>query len=62
MLFRSDMGLMVYDVFNLRKWGVTKQAEPEVSLFHARLEHGILEIPPYDSPEVLKGGKTGEYA
>lgn len=58
-----DMGLMVYDVFNLHKWGVTKQTEPEVSLFHARLENGVLKIPPYDSPEVLKGGKeTEEYA
>lgn len=58
-----DLGLMVYDVFNLHKWEVTKQAEPEVSLFHAQLNHGILEVPPYDSPEVLKGGKeTGEYA
>lgn len=58
-----DLGLMVYDVFNLHKCGVTKQTEPEVSLFHARLEDGVLEIPPYDSPEVLKGGKeTGEYA
>lgn len=58
-----DLGLMVYDVFNLHKWGVTKQTEPEVSLFHAHLDHGILEVPPYDSPEVLKGGKeTEEYA
>ncbi len=52
-----DLGLMVYDVFNLHKWGVTKQAEPEISLFHARLENGVLEVPSYDSPEVLKGGK-----
>lgn len=54
-----DLGLMVYDVFNLHKWKVTKQAEPEISLFHAKLEQGVLEIPPYDSPEVLKieGGK-----
>lgn len=59
----ADLGLMVYDVFNLHKWGVTKQTEPEVSLFHAHLKDGVLEIPPYDSPEVLKGGKeTGEYA
>lgn len=58
-----DLGLMVYDVFNLHKWGITKQAEPEVSLFHAQLNHGILEIPPYDSTEVLKGGReTEEYA
>lgn len=59
----ADLGLMVYDVFNLHKWGVTKQAEPEVSLFHAYLNEGVLEIPPYDSPEVLKAGKeTGKYA
>lgn len=58
-----DLGLMVYDVFNLHKWGVTKQAESDISLFHAHLNHGVLEVPPYDSPEVLKGGKeSGEYA
>lgn len=58
-----DLGLMVYDVFNLHKWDVTKQAEPEISLFHAQLNRGVLEVPPYDSPEVLKGGKEpGEYA
>ena len=58
-----DLGLMVYDVFNLHKWSVTKQAEPDISLFHAHLNRGVLEVPPYDSPEVLKGGKEpGEYA
>lgn len=58
-----DLGIMVYDVFNLHKWGVTKQAEPEISLFHGYLNRGVLEVPPYDSPEVLKGGKEpGEYA
>ena len=55
-----DLGLMVYDVFNLHKWGVTKQAEPEISLFHGHLNQGVLEVPPYDSPEVLKGGKEPE--
>lgn len=58
-----DLGLMVYDVFNLHKWDVTKQAEPEISLFHAYLNRGVLEVPPYHSSEVLKGGKeSGEYA
>ena len=58
-----DLGLMVYDVFNLHKWGVTKQTEPEISLFHGHLDRGVLEVPPYDSPEVLKGGKEpGGYA
>ena len=58
-----DLGVMVYDVFNLHKWGVTKQTEPEISLFHGHLDRGVLEVPPYDSPEVLKGGKEpGGYA
>ena len=58
-----DLGLMVYDVFNLHKWSVTKQAEPDISLFHAHLNRGVLEVPHYDPPEVLKGGKEqGEYA
>ena len=26
-----------------------------MSLFHAVMEHGVISIPPYDSPEVLKG-------
>ena len=49
-----DVGYMVYDVFDLHRFEVTKQAQPRVSLFHARLEHGVLRVPPYDSPEVLK--------
>lgn len=54
-----DLGLMVYDVFDLHQWKVTKQAEPQISLFHAKLEQGVLTVPPYDSPEVLKvkGGR-----
>ena len=26
-----------------------------MSLFHAVMENGVILIPPYDSPEVLKG-------
>lgn len=49
-----DLGYMVYDVFDLHRYEVTKKAKPAVSLFHARLEQGVLRIPAYDSDEVLK--------
>lgn len=52
-----DLGLMLYDVFDLHEWKVGKQAEPSVSLFRAQLDHGVLTVPPYDSPLVLKPGK-----
>ena len=50
-----DIGLMVYDVFDLHDDSVSKKAKPKLSLFHAVMEHGVVLIPPYDSPEVLKG-------
>lgn len=51
-----DLGLMVYDVFDLHDWAVRKKAKPCLSLYHARMENGVIEVPPYDSLEVLKGG------
>ena len=47
---------MVYDVFDLHDWAVRKKAKPCLSLYHARMENGVIAVPPYDSPEVLKGG------
>lgn len=52
-----DLGLMVYDVFDLYQWKVGKQAEPQVSLYHAKMEQGVISVPPWDSPLVLKPGK-----
>ena len=49
-----DLGLMLYDVFDLHKYKVTAKAEPFVSLFNAKLENGILEVPDFDSNLVLK--------
>lgn len=49
-----EVNPMLYDVFDLHQWKVGKKAEPFVSLFRAKLEHGVLEVPPYDSPLVLK--------
>ena len=53
-----DAGLMVYDVFDLHDASVSKKAKPKLSLFHAVMEHGVVQVPPYDSPEVLKGAET----
>lgn len=50
-----DIGLMVYDVFDLHDWSVRKKTIPKLSLFHAVMKHGVIKIPPYDSSEVLKG-------
>lgn len=48
-----DLGLMVYDVFDLSKPN-GNNALPFVSLFHAKLDDGILEVPEYESQKVLK--------
>lgn len=53
-----DLGYMVYDVFDLHRFEVTKAVYPSVSLFHARMEQGVLHVPPYDSAEVLKPGRV----
>lgn len=50
-----DAGLMVYDIFDLHDCEVRAKAKPKLSLFHAVMEHGVIEVPPYDSPDVLKG-------
>lgn len=52
-----DAGMMVFDVFDLHDNSVSKKAKPKLSLFHAVMENGVIQIPPYDSAEVLKGGQ-----
>lgn len=52
-----DAGLMVYDIFDLHDFSVQKKAKPCLSLFHAVMENGVIRIPPYDSPEVIRGGE-----
>ena len=52
--FDLDCGYMVYDVFDLHRFEVTKTTKPFVSLFRAQIRKGVLTVPPYDSPEVLK--------
>jgi CRISPR-associated protein Cas5d len=48
-----DLGLMLYDVFDLSKPG-DWNSPPAVSLFHAQVSGGVLEVPGYSSDSVLK--------
>lgn len=50
-----DLGLSVYDVFDLHDAEVRKKTQTRLSLYHAVMKQGVIEVPPYDSPEVLKG-------
>ena len=52
-----DLGLMLYDVFDLKEWKVGKQAHPSVSLFHAMMKQGVIEVPAFGSSSVLKPGR-----
>lgn len=48
-----DLGYMLYDVFDLSRDN-DNQAKPSISVFHAQLRKGIMEIPAYDDPAVKK--------
>lgn len=51
-----DAGLMVYDLFAPDDVEVTKKTKIKMVPVSTRsLENGVILIPPYDSPEVLKG-------
>ncbi len=51
--YTQDMGIMLYDVFDLRVPNHSF-ASPFISMFHAEIRNGILDIPPYKSEKVLK--------
>jgi CRISPR-associated protein Cas5d len=52
---KEDLGLMLYDVFDLSRPGSSHDSQ-SISLFRARLEHGVLQIPAYASDAVFKTG------
>ena len=52
----QDIGLMLYDVFDLNKTEPLVKGKPYVSLFHAKIEKGIIEIPDFNDISVLKPG------
>ena len=50
----QDVGLMVYDTFDLSVKNPSGSASPFITLFHACLKNGVMEIPPFESDAVLK--------
>ena len=48
-----DIGFMLYDVFDLSQPG-DSASKPAISLFHAQVNQGILQVPDYSSDEVLR--------
>lgn len=52
-----DAGFMVYDIFSPDDYVVKKKVETQLSVFHAVMKNGVVQIPDYDSAEVLKGGR-----
>lgn len=48
-----DLGWMLYDVFDLSRPGTSADL-PAVSLFYATIRDGVLQIPEYDSAQVVK--------
>jgi len=48
-----DIGLMLYDVFDLSRPGAASDA-PSVSLFRAAVRRGTMEVPDYEDESVLK--------
>ena len=51
-----DAGWMVYDVFDLEDSAVRKKAKPCLTLFHAVIKQGVIEVPPWNSPTLVRGG------
>ena len=54
-----DIGWMVYDIFDLHDDSVKKKTKPYLTLFHAVMRQGVIEIPPFDSPDVVRGSDDG---
>jgi CRISPR-associated protein Cas5d len=50
----QHLGLMLYDVFDLRKELVRDNDEPFITLFDATVRNGVLEVPSFDSETVKK--------
>lgn len=52
----QDLGFMPYDIFDLSRLN-DSHARPSISVFHAEVRGGVLDVPPYDDPKVLKPGR-----
>jgi len=51
--YNQDLGWMLYDVFDLRKPNGS-DAPPFITLFEAKIDHGVLDVPPFESDSVRK--------
>jgi len=62
--YSQDVGLMLYDVFDLSRPGspLVGHRRPSISLFHARIERGVLSVPDFGGPEVIKPGPEASHA
>ena len=56
-----DIGLMLYDVFDLSRPGGDED-EPSISVFHAELRGGRMQIPDWSAPAVYRLGKEASDA
>lgn len=56
--WNADIGLMLYDVFDLSRPG-TATSKPTISLFRAKVQDGVLDIPEFSDPAVIKTNGGG---
>lgn len=52
-VFTCDVGWMIYDVFNLDDL-VVDIGRPFITLFYARINNGVMEVPQWESDQVKK--------
>lgn len=57
MPFDQHLGLMLYDVFDLRKEVVRDNDEPFITLFDASVRNGVLSVPAFENEAVRKPGR-----
>lgn len=49
-----DVGLMLYDVFDITKYTKPKDVKPFITLFKAKMNNGIIDIPKFNDDSVIK--------
>ena len=54
--YSQDLGFMLYDLFDLHRPGLplAEGKQPFILMFDAQVEHGVLKVPDFASPKVLK--------
>jgi CRISPR-associated protein Cas5d len=60
--YSQKLGLMLYDVFDLRKEWIGEKDKPFITLFDAEVVNGVLAVPEYCSAAVLKARGDGHVA